>query len=251
MSVITDTWRALVRRRLWPVALLLLAALVAVPLLLAEQPEPAAPPAAEVAPPTTGPGDSIVTLASVEDRSKRRRVLGKRKDPFEPRPARRPRVRRAARVTAEARAAEAKETTTSSAGTAGGATTVTPPTLPSVPTTRAEETPAEPRRARHTLTVRFGDAASAELTKLDVPLLSPLPDEEEPLLAYVRVEDKGKTAVFLVDAGVELEGDGKCLPDPAACEELHLREGETEFLDVKDEAGEVVQQYQLDLVAIH
>ena len=49
MSVITDTWRQLVRRRLWPVAALLVAALAAVPFLLAKDPEPApvASPASE------------------------------------------------------------------------------------------------------------------------------------------------------------------------------------------------------------
>ena len=36
MTLITDTWRQLVERRLWPIALLLLAALVAVPVLLAQ-----------------------------------------------------------------------------------------------------------------------------------------------------------------------------------------------------------------------
>ena len=42
MSLITDTWHQLVQRRLLPVAVLLLAALVAVPLLLAKDPEPVA-----------------------------------------------------------------------------------------------------------------------------------------------------------------------------------------------------------------
>ena len=41
MTLITDTWRQLVERRLWPIALLLLAALVAVPVLLASNPAPA------------------------------------------------------------------------------------------------------------------------------------------------------------------------------------------------------------------
>ncbi len=45
MSVITDTWRFLVQRRLWPVAILLIVAAVAVPKLLASEPT-AAPRAA-------------------------------------------------------------------------------------------------------------------------------------------------------------------------------------------------------------
>ncbi len=42
-SVLKDTWRGMIQRRLWPVAVLLLAALVAVPLLLTSEPEPVAP----------------------------------------------------------------------------------------------------------------------------------------------------------------------------------------------------------------
>ena len=42
MNVVTTIWRQLVRRRLWPVAVLLLAALVAVPVLLAREPAVAA-----------------------------------------------------------------------------------------------------------------------------------------------------------------------------------------------------------------
>ena len=68
MSFVTDTWRQLVRRRLWPVALLLLAALAAVPFVLAKDPEPAAVPAApagNAGSPTLAEdsGDPIVSLA--------------------------------------------------------------------------------------------------------------------------------------------------------------------------------------------
>ena len=44
MSILNDTWRFLVQRRLWPVAILLVAAAVAVPMLLSEEPAPAPPP---------------------------------------------------------------------------------------------------------------------------------------------------------------------------------------------------------------
>ena len=39
MSAVTNMWRQLVQRRLWPVAILLIAALAAVPLTLAKEPE--------------------------------------------------------------------------------------------------------------------------------------------------------------------------------------------------------------------
>ena len=87
MSVINDTWRFLVQRRLWPVAILLIAAAVAVPMLLSE--EPAAPaPAPAVAVKSDKEAvlatEPIVAQAGDGDRSGRRQVLGSRKDPFKP-----------------------------------------------------------------------------------------------------------------------------------------------------------------------
>ena len=45
MSVVTSTWHQLVHRRLWPVAVVLLVALVAIPVVLARDPEGAEVPA--------------------------------------------------------------------------------------------------------------------------------------------------------------------------------------------------------------
>src|SRR5690242_1839523 len=92
MNLITDTWRGLVRRKLWPVALLLVGALAAVPLLLSKTPEVApAPPANAVAAADEGIPATFVTSAADEEADeettgKRRRTLGGAKDPFEPAP---------------------------------------------------------------------------------------------------------------------------------------------------------------------
>ena len=47
-----------------------------------------------------------------------------------------------------------------------------------------------------------------------------------------------------------MQGDGDCKPSPHNCETLHMHVGDTEFLDVKDETGNVTAQYQLDLLSI-
>src|SRR3954447_2377247 len=89
MNVLTQTWRQLVRRRLWPVALLLVAALVAIPVVLAKPATiPPAPADATAAAPVATPAQSYVHLASADatTHTKRRRVLGASKDPFEPAP---------------------------------------------------------------------------------------------------------------------------------------------------------------------
>ncbi len=101
----------------------------------------------------------------------------------------------------------------------------------------------------HELTVRFGNAEGGELQRLK--RLQPLPSAEAPVLIYLGAIDDGETAVFLLDKGLTAIGDGKCKPSPAQCETLRIRAGETEFFDVVDEAGEVTEQYQLDLVKIH
>ena len=88
MSAITNVWRQLVQRRLWPVAILLIAALAAVPLALAKDPEPAAPAPAVPAADAAASAESalavqpIVAPATAADRAKRRKVLGARKNVF-------------------------------------------------------------------------------------------------------------------------------------------------------------------------
>src|SRR3954470_19172634 len=88
MTVFTDTWRFLVERRLWPVAILLIAAAVAVPLLLGKEPaEPAGPVAASALKSDEGSplaSVPIVAPAGDADGSGRRHVLGSPKNPFKP-----------------------------------------------------------------------------------------------------------------------------------------------------------------------
>ena len=100
MNAVTSIWREMMRRRLWPVAVLLVAALVAVPVLLARDAEPVAAPL-DAAPAVTAKADDTIAepvVAKVEaaDRGRRRRVLGARKDPFEPAPVKEPKKAKAA-----------------------------------------------------------------------------------------------------------------------------------------------------------
>ena len=98
--------------------------------------------------------------------------------------------------------------------------------------------------------MRFGDSESDSLEKMNLPRLKALPSADDPVLVYLGLGEDAKTAVFMVDANVTPQGDGVCRPSPANCETLHMRVGETSFLDVAGENGEVAAQYQLDLVSI-
>jgi hypothetical protein len=255
MNAVTNIWRQLVRSKLWPVALLLLAALVAVPMLLAR--EPAVPEAIAPVAVTTEADDSIaepiVAKVTPEDRDRRRRVLGVRKDPFRPAPVKLPKVEQP--DTPEVQQPDAPSTgdTGSGGGGAGG-----------------EPAEAPVFYAPGTIIVRFGDATNdtGELQRFAIPKLGPVPDDEFPLLVYMGLTKNGKKAKFLVDAAIEVDGDGTCKPHPASCEIIELAVGETEFLDVinpetpadEDEDSEeetteetepeVVATFQLDLVDI-
>jgi len=246
-SAVTNLWRQLVQRRLWPVAILLVAALAAVPMALSKDPAPPAP-----APPTpatdTESSDELASqpiVAPAEARVSRRKVLGDPKNPFgvakqETASASPP---DSGTVTAEQTGQDVGTTPPSTGGS-------TPPTYGTpTPTTPAEPTPAPKQYAVQEITVRFGAADDAK--RQSVKRRQALPSEQEPVLIYLGVLKDGKTAVFLLDQGAEPIGDGECKPSPEQCETLRLRAGETEFIDVKDEAGAVTDQYQLDLIKIH
>ena len=251
MNVVTTTWQQLVRRRLWPVALLLLAALVAVPFVLASEPAPVVP---QVQPaPVSSEGDAelaepVVAKVAAEDRTRRRRVLGARKDPFEPAPA--PKKKKQAKQASSAKQGAAptieskSSVPTTTSGGGGGGTTV--------PSTPPSTEPSLPKPPAGSVTVRFGDAKSEELPSGWLTKLRPLPDDEDPLLVYMGLTKDGKKAKFLVDASLTATGDGTCKPHPASCETILLSRGETEFFDAIDpDTGEPTAQYQLDVVTIH
>jgi hypothetical protein len=253
MKVVNDIWRQLVGRRLLPLAIILVAALVAVPIVLAKGDQPASEPTLKpVDASAAAATKTIVALA--EPATKRRVVLGAKTNPFAGEKLPKPKVEKAATP-----AAAKSQSPDGGGGTApgtpaspqGGASppaggSPTPPA--SGPTTPA---PKPKTYDRYELTVRFGSAEGSP-ERRSLKRLQPLPSADEPVLIYLGVLKDGKTAEFLLDDGVSPVGDGECHPGPEQCETIRLKAGETEFFDVSDpETGEVGEQYQLDLVKIH
>jgi hypothetical protein len=250
MNLITDTWRQLVRRKLWPVALLLVGAMAAVPYLLASSPAaPAAPvvPAnAAVAASTPVEGTPVVALADDSKApAKRKRVLGASKDPFEPAPL--PKAKKSAAKQAEPTATATATATPASPPAAGGGSTgggaIAGPVATPVPTQTFKA---------GTVQVRFGTTEKgAEMKKLTLERLKTLPSASSPVLVFMGLEDNDKVAKFMITGeSVTAEGDGKCDPQPDSCETLTLRKGDTEFVTVKG-TGNADAEYELDLEAIY
>jgi hypothetical protein len=255
MTIVNDTWRFLVQRRLWPVAILLVAAAAAIPFLLGDEsaPPPAAPAVAVKSADSTLATEPIVVPASDGDRAGRRHVLGSPKNPFKPNATPTPVPK------TDVAATQTGGDTAPAGGSDTGGTTSSPgattPSLPGATTPLAQATPKKKTYELYELTVRFGPSADTRPSRKDVKRLQALPSNEEPVLIYLGVLEDKKTAVFMVDSGVIAQGDGSCRPSPGVCETIHIREGETEFLDVAGEEGEATDeasgtQYQLDVLKI-
>ena len=255
MNALLTPFRQLVDRKLWPLAILLIAALVAIPMLLASKDETAVTPVAQApagAAEEAAATQPIVTLGQAADREATRKVLGARKNPFQP-----------AVMAKKASEQNTTTTTTTTGGTAtsktggetdkGGATPstgggVTPPTTT---TTDGVTAPVKKRTYElYQLKIRFGSTSSPDMANRSVKRLTALPSMAEPTLVYLGLKKDLRTAVFLVDANTFVVGDGRCVPSPANCQNLELKKGQTAFIDVLGSGGESTAQYQLDYVKV-
>lgn len=258
-ALFVDTWRGLVQRRLWPVAVALLVALVAVPLLLDTDSESAAPPPPDPASASAElAAEPLVAVASADERDAARRVLGARKDPFRPAvvPKREAAGDGAPSTDARADGVSAGSSSVDSAtaggspvtGSGGDTASIVP--APPTPTPQPETTSKSRKRPPESLTVRWGTHGDEPLEKLEVERLDPLSTPEGPVLVYLGLTDDGRSATFMVGPDTTVEGDGRCRPNREDCRTFELMVGDTELLDVADEGG-TRSRYRLDLVDIH
>lgn len=183
------------------------------------------------------PTESIVAQADASRADQVRAVLGGRKDPFRPAqvekvPTPEPTPKAVNGAAAGSGAGEIKASDGGGGAPAGGGGTDTgDEILPGDRNVVPNATPAPPKvyYESHSLLVRIGDV-EGELTAKNPKRLTGLGGGNTPVLLYLGLLQDEKTAVFLVDAGVEATGDGKCSPSGSDCQTLLLKPGETEFL---------------------
>jgi hypothetical protein len=233
MSAVRSIVNDLIERRLWPVALLLVAAAIAIPVLLVK---PASSPPA----PThlaAGPAAGLAHPAvAVSDGSGGGPVVGDMKNPF--------RQQHVPKATASSATATSKGPATSSGGTASSGQTTTQSggsgggsSGGGQPPRSSGPTPA--------LEVRFG-LADGHRTTRTINAGAALPSATNPLLIYLGQTKRG--AAFLVSSDAQPQGDGACEPDKAICSTLYMKSGDTEFFDVTGPAGTV--QYELEVLRV-
>jgi hypothetical protein len=249
MSFFKNVLHDLVEKRLWPVAIALVAALVAVPIVLGGSSSSSGAPAADVAAvtPSNGLADhrdvARGKVISLEEQAagKVERSSGKKiRDPFVQH--HKPKLVKLAVATSPANtpASGSQSGSTPSAGPAGVTTPATAPSAPTKPATTSVDT--------YRVKLSFGEVGAMKSYD-NVARLTPLPSSDNPFFVYLGLADDQKSAIFLINADAVPNGDGTCKPSHDDCQQIVLRAGDTEFFDLQSGTAGVVQ-YQLDLKSI-
>ncbi|HEX8076045.1 MAG TPA: hypothetical protein VF545_13805, partial [Thermoleophilaceae bacterium] len=220
-----DLWQDLRAKRLWPIAVALLAATIGVPVLLFK-------PASEELPAlaTAQPEGQKLPAVTLDDSSVAGSNLNvfKEKNPFAATGA------AGTGSTAETPLGKSVEEALKSTGDSGSAASGSSGGAISGGGTSGGSAPVGPDGApvtpgvhffTYTADVRFGKRGS-EKTYKSVGGLDVLPDADHPVVSFYGVKD-GKTAVFfLPDPAFRADGEGECVPSPDVCRFLYMKQGD-------------------------
>ena len=244
-TFLLDIWHDLREKRLWPVAVGLLVAIVAIPVVMTRPakapPVETAPPSAQTAAlPTVARDQSIVDSSHLD-------AFGI-KNPFSD---------------------EADNTTGS---VPGQGDTGTAPSLGTGSGSRGADTGSGggiaggsggsapsggsgsgsgggKRYYTYTVDVKFGERKLRDFKGMET--LDLLPDDQNPVVSFMGMTDGAKTAVFfVVDPAFEADGEGTCNPSPDDCRFIYMG-----VEDDRDEetlsAAEGAVEYTLQLTKIN
>jgi hypothetical protein len=242
---ISDLWHDLRERRLWPLAILLLAGLVAVPLVLAKSAEHSTP-AAPLPEPTAAQqrddkgSDLKVQVAEVKAGEGSTLDVYDPKNPFRP-PAR---IVKAGEDQSSSSAGGPGGDSTTGGGDIGddsaggvdfgdtGSGDTGSGDTGSGDTGSGDDgsdTTQTVKQYRFVVDVTF--TANGRKRRIrGLERLDMLPSQASPLLIFLGVSAEGGNAVFLVDSALTAAGEGNCEPSEESCAFLHIGPGsEHEF----------------------
>jgi hypothetical protein len=243
MNFVRDLISDLVSKRLWPVAVVLLAGLVAIPMIISKPApdnsaeEAAARVTAVQAAKESAAAAPVVTVSAVKTRSAVKGLHAK--DPF--------RRAKAAGTTVTVKGGAGDGGAPISGGSGGSGDSGSGGSGD----TGGTQTPANPPAKTYTtysVDLRFNEAGKTAKIRRDIARLTALPSSLDPVLVYMGLLADGKTAVFLVNADATPQGDATCKPKKSECTYVYLQEGETEFFDVG--SGANIIQYELKVLHI-
>jgi hypothetical protein len=224
-DLLHNVWHDLREKRLWPIALVLLLAIVAVPVLLTQS--AAQPPADEQVATATGADDRVTVKLDGGDAASSGAGSSLDEfaegDPFTP-PGR---IARGAGTDAGTTATIAGASDKAAGGDGGGAggvdsppaSTPAPPVDVPPPTTRTET-----KEYEYVADVTFWNG-DRRLERRGVRKLDMLPNQSAPVLIFMGTSGQGGNAVFLVDSTLKAAGEGRCVPSAANCAYVHIGPG--------------------------
>jgi hypothetical protein len=242
---ILDLVHDLRMRKLWPVAVVLVAALVAVPLLLKKSPH--TQPAPTTATPTTAAdAKPVVALAPTTTVGSNLRVFDN-KNPFKPNL---PKAKAAS--TAGTGATGSSGATSGSGGSSGSGSGGSTDNSGSGGGTNSGGTTPKTTAYTYTVDLKFGKR-DATRTHHNVQKLDLLPSSSNPLIVFMGVNTDADTAIFLIDTSLKASGEGDCKPSPDVCSFLYLKldsQSDTEDL-LAENADGTGTEYTLQLLDIN
>jgi hypothetical protein len=249
------------QKRLWPVAAVLVLALIAIPVLLSNSGSAAPQPVAQLpaAPPPSG--NSIPALNVQSTTTTHSRLRGTAHDPFaagspttttpqlSTSTATSPVTTAVATATsnpggassggASSGASNTSSTASSGGGAAGSSSSgssATPTSNPPSITPNAKPKPAPSgltSKQAYDVELAMTNSAGGIDTTDPLTRLSVLPSPQQALLVELGVLRGGKRVVFAVQPGTAVNGPGTCVPGPLDCEILELGQDQTEQLSAR------------------
>ncbi|MBN1530242.1 MAG: hypothetical protein JW895_14375 [Thermoleophilaceae bacterium] len=223
---IQDIWNDLREKRLWPVAVLLLAGLIAVPVVLskpAEEPT-VAPVTASPEAKTEGVAKGLAALQVAKDEPGDGSTLDvfDPSDPFKP------------PKDIVAKSQESGDAGTGAASTqtdTGTGSTGQPASMGSTGGSGTTTAPTEMKIIKYRFVIDGSLTTNGKKKKFEgLKSIGLLPSENNPLLGFLGTGKNQDNAVFLVDTTLipDADGDGKCKPSREKCAFLYLGPGETQ-----------------------
>ncbi len=236
-AFLIDLWSDLRAKRMWPVALVLLLALIAVPVVLSK---PSKEPAVVATPaPTkadqTAQVKGLAALKVADDTPGKGSTLDvfDPSNPFKPpqnilNNSKTDEGTTTSDTGAPTDTGATGTTDTGTTGGTGGGTTGGTDTGGSTPSDGETKTVVY----RYVADVTFIGANGKKRKIKGLERLEILPNESDPLLIFLGASKNGGNAVFLVDSTLTAEGEGKCKPSKDQCGFLYLGPGSEEaFVD--------------------
>jgi hypothetical protein len=244
----------LVERRLWPVALLLVAAAVAVPVYLGRSSDDGATDAGSPAATAQAGPKASKAAVKLDETADESDGAGRVNNPFKQKHL--PKADKAATdaATTDKAATSGGSSSPAASSGSGGSSPSTGADTGSGGSGGSGTTGTQPAPAKKTVDIsqvslHLGPVGDLKTYK-DLARLSPLPSVNNPLFVFTGVLKDGKTVVLLPASTIQLseESDVTCKPSNKNCQKIELRDDDTVFFTILGDTSGT--QYQLDVVSV-